>query len=180
MPITPIDKFFHQENTRASHHKKIEQLKQENHELGEEVASLKGSLERLITMMETQVPAQNQPPLEPIQRTAILEVMSTPVSVAPVNAPQYQMHPNFPWGMPPNYVPEGYCSQVLESLIVPAVTSVPPPMIHITPYQEDPIFHATPCDSMGVYEKMNEFQDQLIEMKREIKAFRGKDLFRKY
>lgn len=50
-------------------------------------------------------------------------------------------------------------------------------MIHTTPYHEEPIFHAIPSESMGAYEKMEEFQDQLANMQREIKALRGKDLF---
>lgn len=107
MSFTPIDKLFHRYNSRVSNQKMMEQLEQENQEHREEVASLKGNLKRLTTMMETLVAAQNQPPLEPIQRTVISEVVSTPISVAPVSAPQYQMHPNFPWGMPPNYVLEG-------------------------------------------------------------------------
>lgn len=83
----------------------MEQLEQENHELREEVNSLKRNLDRLTTMKETLMDAQNQPPPKPIQRTMISEVVSMPISMAPVNAPQYQMHPNFPWGMPQNYVP---------------------------------------------------------------------------
>ena len=96
MSFTPIDKLFHRYNTQASSWKRMEQLEQENQELRKEVASLKGNLERLTTMMQMLVAAQNQPPLEHIQRTVILEVMSTPISVSHVNAPQYQMHPNFP------------------------------------------------------------------------------------
>lgn len=57
--------------------------------------------------------------------------------------------------------------------------SMPPPVIHTTPYHEEPIFHATPSESMGVYNKMDDFQDQFAEMQIEIKALRGKDLFGK-
>ena len=140
---------------------------------------MKRNLERLTTIMETLVAAQNHPSLETIQRTVILEVVSMPISVAPVNAPQYQMHPNFPWGIPPNYTLEGYRPQVPKAPIVPTVMSVPPPMIHTTPYHEEPVFHATPSESMGVYDKIDDFQDQFAEMQREIKALRGKDLFGK-
>lgn len=65
----------------------MEQLEQENQEIMEEVTSLKGSLERLTKMMETLVAAQNQPPLEPIQRIVISEVVSTPIFVAHVHTP---------------------------------------------------------------------------------------------
>lgn len=114
----------------------MEQLEHENHELMEEVNSLKSNLERLKTMMETLVAAQNQPPLEPIQRTVISEVVSMPISMAPANAPRYQMHPNFPWGIPPNYVLEGYRSQVSEAPAILVVMSIPPHVIHTTPYYE--------------------------------------------
>lgn len=125
-------------------------------------------------MMETLVAAQNQPSLDTIQRTVISKVVSTPISVAPVNAPQYQMHPNFPWGMPPNYTPEGQRPQVSETPVVPAVMYVPPPVIHTTPYHEESVFHATPSESMGVYDKTDDFQDQFAEMQKEIKALREK------
>ncbi|XP_050916729.1 uncharacterized protein LOC127131881 [Lathyrus oleraceus] len=130
-------------------------------------------------MMEMLVVAQNQPPPETIQRTVISEVVCTPISVTPINSPQYQMHTNFPWGIPPNYIPEGYRPQVPEAHVVPVVMFVPPPMIHTTPYHEEPIFHTTLSESMGVYEKMDYFQDQFTEIQREIKALRGKDLFGK-
>lgn len=46
------------------------------------------------------------------------------------------------------------------------VMSVPPPVIHSTPYHEEPIIHTTPSESMGAYEKMDEFQDQFCDMKK--------------
>jgi hypothetical protein len=105
-------------------------------------------------MMETLVAVQNHPSPETIQTTVISEVKSTPISVAPVNAPQYQMHPKFPWGMPPNYTLGGYRPQVPEAPVVPAVMYVPPLVIHTTPYHEEPIFHSTPSESTEAYEKM--------------------------
>ncbi|XP_050889596.1 uncharacterized protein LOC127094866 [Lathyrus oleraceus] len=89
------------------------------------------------------------------------------------------MNPNFPWDIPPNYVLEGYHTKVLKASVMPVVMSVPPPVIHTTPYHKEPIFHATPSDNMGAYEKMDEFQYQFAEMQREIKALKGKDLFGK-
>ncbi|XP_050897028.1 uncharacterized protein LOC127103830 [Lathyrus oleraceus] len=129
--------------------------------------------------METSVAAQNQLPPELVQRAIILEVMSTPIYVAPMNASRYQIHPNLPWGMPPNYILEGYHPQVPEAPVMPVVMLIPPSVIHTTPYHKEPIFHATPSESMGSYEKMDEFQDQFVEIQREIKALREKDLFEK-
>lgn len=82
----------------------MSQLEQENQELRGEVNALKESLERPFTIMEVLLAAQNQLSPTLTQRTVILEVVSTPISVAPVSAPQIQMPSVFPWGMPPNYV----------------------------------------------------------------------------
>ncbi|XP_050888035.1 uncharacterized protein LOC127093174 [Lathyrus oleraceus] len=56
---------------------------------------------------------------------------------------------------------------------------VPPPMVHTTPYNEENIYYATPRDVMGVNERLQGFQDQFLEMQREINAIRGKNLFGK-
>lgn len=58
--LPPIVKLNHQYNTRASRWRRMSQLEQENKELMEEVITFKDSLERLTTMMETLVAAQNQ------------------------------------------------------------------------------------------------------------------------
>ena len=56
---------------------------------------------------------------------------------------------------------------------------VPPPVVHTTPYNEENIFHAAPSEVVGVDERLEGFQDQFLEMQREINALRGKDLFGK-
>lgn len=37
--------------------------------------------------------------------------------------------------------------------------SVPPPVVHASPYMEEPIFHDDQSESVGVYERMYEFED---------------------
>lgn len=52
--------------------------------------------------------------------------------------------------------------------------SVPPLMVHATPYVEELIFHVDQSESVGVYERMDAFQDQFQAMQKEIQALRGK------
>lgn len=50
-------------------------------------------------------------------------------------------------------------------------------MVHVAPYVEEPIFHVDQSETMGAYERMDEFQDQFQAMQKEIQAMRGKELF---
>ncbi|XP_050915027.1 uncharacterized protein LOC127129979 [Lathyrus oleraceus] len=56
---------------------------------------------------------------------------------------------------------------------------IPPLVVHTTPYNEEKIFHVAPSEVVGVDEMLEGFQDQFLEMQREINALRGKDLFGK-
>jgi hypothetical protein len=65
-------------------------LEQESRELREEVTILRDGYERLTAMMEALAAAQNQPPPAPpapLQRTLISEIISMPISEAPIIAP---------------------------------------------------------------------------------------------
>ena len=100
-------------------------------------------------MVETMTAAQNRPST-PLQMTVISEIVSSPIVGVPVNVPPYQMPPNRPWGMPLNFMPEGYIPPVTgdprttipggyrpkdaEEQRNAAVMSVPPPVMHITPH----------------------------------------------
>ncbi|XP_050878840.1 uncharacterized protein LOC127082657 [Lathyrus oleraceus] len=157
-------------------------LEQENQGLREELITLKDSLERLTVMMDTLVAAQNQSSnnsQDPLQRTSISENVSTPIPVAPINDHQYHMPPGFPWGMPHGYMPTGCRPQNVKAPVVTIVMFVPPPVVHTTSYNEENIFHAAPSDVVGVDERLEGFQNQFLEMQREINALRGKDLFGK-
>lgn len=67
--------------------------------------------------------------------------------------------------MPPNFVPEGYQP---KTPVAQPVMSVPPPMVHTIPYIEEPVFHTDQSKTVGVYERMDEFQDQFQVMQKEI------------
>ena len=87
----------------------------------------------------------------------ISEIIFAPISGAPVSALQYPMPSGFPWGMPPDYIPAGYQPQATEAPAITTVMSMPSPMVHTIPYQEEPIFHVAPSESVGVDERMDEF-----------------------
>ncbi|XP_050919044.1 uncharacterized protein LOC127136540 [Lathyrus oleraceus] len=132
--------------------------------------------------METLVAAQNQSynnSQDPLQRTTISENVSTPISVVPVNDQKYHMPPDFPWGMPRGNMPTGYRPQNVEAPVVTVVMFVPYLVVYTTPYNEENIHHAAPSEVVGVDERLEGFQDQFLEIQREINALLGKDLFGK-
>ena len=117
-------------------------------------------------MMEALVDAQNQPPPSPqtpVQRTVISEIISTPISVAPVSALYHHMPIGFPLGMPPNFVPKGY-QPTIEVPMAQPMMSVPPSVVHVIHYVEESVFHANQSETVGVYERMDESQDQFQDM----------------
>lgn len=183
----------------------MEDLEQENGELREEVIALRDSLEKLKNMVEALEIAQNQPREEP-QRTVISEVMSTPIIEVCASDPRYAIPPNRPWSMPLKFVPEGYVQpsseepggykplgvEVQQTTNIPGgykpqdvnttktkAVIVPPPLVHVTPQHGEQTFHPAPTESAGVYERLDEFQEQFMEMQKELKALRGHDLFGK-
>ncbi|KAK2427997.1 hypothetical protein QL285_026540 [Trifolium repens] len=188
----------------------MEAIEQENVELREEVTTLRAYMERLNALVDSLVVAQNQPltphPLNTqAQTTAISEIVTTPVSVVPVNTLQYTMPEGYPWGMPYN-INGGYRPIVFEvqpvieiptvqytptvpqpgitipqaSIPVPQpIMTVSAPMVHTIPHENEYVYHAEPTESIGAYGRMDDFQDLFDEMQREIKALRGKDLFGK-
>lgn len=43
--------------------------------------------------------------------------------------------------------------------------------------QKNIVFHADNSESVGIYERMHEFQDQFQAIQKEIQALKGKELF---
>lgn len=56
--------------------------------------------------------------------------------------------------MTPNFVHEGYQPEVP---VTQSVMSIPPPMVNDVLYVEEPIFHADQSETVGIYERMDEF-----------------------
>jgi hypothetical protein len=152
----------------------MEQLEQENQTLRDEVA-------RLGALMEQLLAAQNQPapqqPATPVQRTVISEIAT---STVPVSAHQPNaMPPGFPWGMPPGFMPDLPAPTFAQ---MPASSPVPvpaPPVVHTMPRVDDTIYHSEASEGSDVHEKMDAMNDQFLELRKELRTLRGKDLFGK-
>ena len=59
------------------------------------------------------------------------------------------------------------------------VLAVPPLVVHTLPRVDDTIYHSEPSEGPDVYEKMDAMNDQFLELRKELKTLRGKDLFGK-
>ncbi|KAI5409894.1 hypothetical protein KIW84_055376 [Lathyrus oleraceus] len=89
------------------------------------------------------------------------------------------MPAGFAWGMPPIFVPEGYAQTFASIPASSPVLSVPPPIVYIMPYIKETIYLSKSSEGPDVYEKMDEMKDQFLELCKELKTLRGKDLFGK-
>ena len=89
------------------------------------------------------------------------------------------MPSGFPWGMPPNFMPEGFAPTFASMPTSSSVMSVPSPVVHTLPRVEDTIYHSESFEGPDVYEKMDEMKDQFLELRKELKTLRGKHLFGK-
>ncbi|KAI5425980.1 hypothetical protein KIW84_031705 [Lathyrus oleraceus] len=118
------------------------------------------------------------PVIPPPQRTVISKVAT---STVPATLAHFAPHmpAGFPWGMPPNFVPEGFAPTLAFIPASSPVMYVPPPVLHTLPRVEDTIYHSEPSEGPDVYEKMDEMKDQFLELRKELKTLRGKDLFGK-
>ncbi|XP_058764639.1 uncharacterized protein LOC131638108 [Vicia villosa] len=164
----------------------MEDLEQENHEFRDEVTTLRVGVERLTALVESLVAARNQPspPSSPratqtqteVQTTTICEVSTATVSMAPITGlSHYQMPNGYPGGMSYNFVPEGYHPVTGAAQTTPIMTVIPPP-VHTVPQAEEPIYQVEPNERGEVYD---DFQDQFQEIRKEIKALKGKNSFGK-
>ena len=59
------------------------------------------------------------------------------------------------------------------------VLAVPPPVVHTVPRVDDTIYHSEPSKGPDFHEKMDAMNDQFLELRKELKTLRGKDLFGK-
>ncbi|KAI5401651.1 hypothetical protein KIW84_066213 [Lathyrus oleraceus] len=169
------DKLTHRYYTRANSARLMDHLEQENRELKEEVA-------RLSALMESFLAAQSQcspTPVTPPQRTVISEIVSSTVPAASAHFFPTAMPAGFPWGMPPNFMPEGPAPTFASMPASSPVLAIPPPVVHTMPRVNDTIYHSEPSEGPNVHEKIDAMNDQFLELRKELKTLRGKDLFGK-
>jgi hypothetical protein len=153
----------------------MDQLEQENRELKEEVA-------RLGALMEQLLAAQNQPaqpPATPVQRTVISEIVAPTVPAASAHFVPHAMPAGFPWGMPPGFMPDIPAPTFASMSASSPVLAAAPPVVHTIPRVDDTIYHSEPSEGPDVNEKMDAMNDQFLELHKELKTLRGKDLFGK-
>ncbi|KAI5438067.1 hypothetical protein KIW84_023980 [Lathyrus oleraceus] len=122
--------------------------------LEQENNEMKDEIARLTTMMESVLAPQNH--------------QSGP-----------SMSIEFLWGMPPKFMPEGFTPTFNSMSASSPIMSMPPPVVHTLPCVEYTIYHSEPSEGPNVYEKMDEIKDQFLELRKELKTLRGKDLFGK-
>lgn len=48
-----------------------------------------------------------------------------------------------------------------------------PPIVHVVPQVEDPIYHTAPSENPDVHKRMDGFHDQFQELQKELKAMKG-------
>ncbi|KAI5440874.1 hypothetical protein KIW84_010365 [Lathyrus oleraceus] len=111
---------------------------------------------------------------EPVFSNAFNSVPAASAHFAPTAMPD-----GFPWGMPPNFVPEGLAPTFASLPASSPVLAVPPPVVHTLLRVDDTIYHSEPSESPDVYEKMDAMNEQFLELHKELKTLRGKDLFGK-
>ncbi|KAI5443577.1 hypothetical protein KIW84_012281 [Lathyrus oleraceus] len=169
------DKLTHRYYTRANISRLMDHLEQENYELKEEVARLSALMESFMAAQSQASPTPSTPP----KRTVISEIVSSTVPTASAHFVPMAMPAGFPWGMPPNFMPEGPAPTFASMPASSPVLVVPPPVVHTMPRVDNTIYHSEPSEGPDVYEKMDAMNDPFLELRKELKFLRGKDLFGK-
>ena len=160
-------KLSHQYNTLANSRRKTEDPEQKNREVREEVTALKAGMATLTTLMESLVAAYNQPPLaQPQQIMITSEALTVPVSATPVTVVRNRMPQGYLWGMLENFMPYGYNQDAQFSPHSQAAATSSPPLVNALPFINDEVYHLAPppSESMGFYDRLDDFQDQFNKM----------------
>ncbi|KAI5427166.1 hypothetical protein KIW84_032548 [Lathyrus oleraceus] len=149
--------------------------------LAKEKADMEAAYEKEMKRLRASyLPSQSSPtPSTPPQRTVISEIVSSTVPAASAHFSPTSIPTGFPWGMPPNFMPEGPTPTFASMSTSSSVLVVPPPVVHTMPRVDDTIYHSELSEGPDVYEKMDAMNDQFLELHKELKTLRGKDLFGK-
>lgn len=168
------------ENENATLHAEVATFRFENEALNAKIDSLTSLAEALAAQIN------NNPP--PPQTTVAFEEPIRPV-VTRLSTTAGQTSSFRPWGIPVHFASEGYNQKTAEvrpptlvfTTAPPLVTPVPV-VVNIGPHAEEEIYHQdspAPRESGDVQDRLDGFQDQFQEMKKELKALCGKELFGK-
>ena len=164
----------------------MEHLEQENKELRGKLASMQVEMEKLIATVAILMTAQSQISVsQPISTTWEPVVSAIPFSTVFTSAPQRTMPGAYPWGMPymlgkgrhpvVTEVPTPFVSHPQPGAPAPqAVMTYSTPFVHTVRQGYEPIFHS---DNVKASDRVEALQDTIHEMKREMKALRGKEAF---
>ena len=97
------------------------------------------------------------------------------------------MPQGYPWGILEYFVPEGFnLDPQVTPVVQTTVTSAPlvvhatrtaPPSVNMAPFANDDMYRPfpPPSEGLGLYDRMDDFQDQFDKMHREMKVLRGRN-----
>lgn len=134
-------------------------------EHGTETLELREEIARLTAMIEALMAAQNQP-----SSSNSTQAQNT----TPTSAPQTNIPTIFPYGLPPNFTPEGYYPPPPVTSVAISILTIPNLVVHTITFNEEPVYLA-PSEGLN----LDEVQDQLHELRKELWANREKNLFGK-
>ncbi|XP_058741317.1 uncharacterized protein LOC131613686 [Vicia villosa] len=143
----------------------------DDQEWQEEVVVLRSGIERLTSMVQDLVAAQNQPSTQ-AQTTVISEIEIAQILAIPVMNPTTTR----PYGIDMDFQLDKQQIHVPQTTIPQAIMTSTLIVVNTVPIHNKQIFHGAPSEGMG---RLEELEDQFLEMQKEIKALRGKDLFGK-
>ena len=144
----------------------MSEIDQENQKLRDELTALKEEMKAMTAQMKElmilKTPISTQAP-----STVLSLVSTTPISTTPFTIPESR-----PWGMSFEEIRPllvgASASATQQAIPIPqpgttfpqatAITTYATPIIHVPPYQEEPIYHG---DSVGGYDRVDDLQDKL-------------------
>src|SRR4030065_2553465 len=158
----------------------MDHLEQENQSLRDKVATLQERVERQNAMITTLLTAQNKSSILMHTSTSLAQPSTSvmPVATKVVNTPQHIVFEGYLWSTPfgSGEMPRSVVSEVQTPLV--QLSTPIPQSGHVIPQAtmtySTPLVHTTQQDR-----RVDDLREQCNEMKREMKALSGKNLFDK-
>lgn len=121
------------------------------------------------------VQTSDSPQVQNVSTSTPVITVATPEFI-PVPVTSMAIPVSRPWEIPRDLNQEAYQQEYVPQNA--HVLTTVPPVVHYTPHLAEPVYHGpTPSEDPGLNDRMDEFQDQFVELQKEIKALRGKELF---